>query len=138
MSNIKYTQFKDILEEAINSGGKIALPNSVLIEDSAEALRLISTGRYYESKAYRMRLQEFDPPIGRQTHEIGYYPKIFTLHVGMGSVFSGDGIVLASGKAYRFRMCEHNWNESGANHMRGWHPKRCTKCGVDASIDSGD
>ncbi len=138
MSNVKSSQFRDILEAAINSKGEIALPNSVLIEDPAEALKLISTSRYYENNAYQMRLREFDPPLGRQTHEMGWYPKIFTHHVGMAGVFSGDGVVLCNGKAYRFKMCEHEWDESGANHSRGWHPKRCRKCGVDASIDSGD
>lgn len=139
MSNVKSHQFKDILEEAINSKGKIALPNSILVEDPAEALRLVSRGQYYENKAYEMRLREFDPPLrGVQTHEIGYYPKIFVDHVGMGSTFAGSGVILCSGKVYKFHICEHSWDESGANHSRGWHPKRCTKCGVDASIDSGD
>jgi hypothetical protein len=142
MSNVKSSQFKDILEAAINSNGEIALPNSVLIEDPAEALRLISSGQYYENNTYKMRLREFDPPLdGRQTHEVGWYPKIFTNHVGMGAGFSGfdgSGVVLCSGKVYKFSMCQHDWDESGANHSRGWHPKRCRKCGVDASIDSGD
>lgn len=139
MSNVKCGQFKDILEAAINSKGEIALPNSVLVEDPNEGLRLISMGRYYENSAYQMRLREFDPPLnGRQTHEMGWYPKIFTHHVGMSGAFSGDGVVLCNGKVYKFGMCQHEWDESGANHSRGWHPKRCRKCGVDASIDSGD
>lgn len=139
MSNVKCSQFKDILEKAINSNGEIALPNSVLVKDPAEALKLISYSLYYENKAYRLRLREFDPPLnGRQTHEIGYCPKIFTNHVGMRSSFGGSGVVLCGGNVYKFHMCDHDWDESGANHSRGWHPKRCRKCGVDASIDSGD
>lgn len=138
MSNVRSSQFWEILEKAINSDGELVLPNSTKVEDPVEALKLISYGRYHEHRAYKMRLQEFDPPKGRQTHEIGYYPKIFTNRVGMGSAFDGSGIILSSGTAYTFRMCDHDWDESGANHSRGWHPKRCKKCGVDASIDSGD
>lgn len=138
MSNVKSHEFKAILDAAIESDGKIALPNCVKVEDPAEALKYINNGRYYEQKAYRLRTLEFDPPRDRQTHEIVWYPKIFTDHVGMGSRFAGSGTILAGGNAYRFHMCEHSWDESGANHMRGWHPSICRKCGVDASIDSGD
>lgn len=139
---LKSHQFKDILDQAIESKGEVALPNCVKIEDPTEALKAISYGRYYENGAYQFRTREFDPPLnGRQTHEIVYYPKIFTNHVGMGSGFSGfdgSGTILSGGNAYKFHMCDHDWDESGANHSRGWHPKRCKKCGVDASIDSGD
>jgi hypothetical protein len=39
----------------------------------------------------------------------------------------------------RFRLCDHNRVEgAGARPMRGWHPGRCSKCGLDMSVDSGD
>jgi len=142
MSNVKCQQFKDILDAALESEGKIALPNVEPLEDSTKALLRITSARHYDHKAYRMRIRDFDPPIDRQTHEIAYYPKIFTDHGGMRGGFMGSGLILVGGggvpKAYTFFMCEHTWDQSGANHSRGWHPSRCTKCGFDASIDSGD
>lgn len=142
MSNVKCGEFQSILDKAIDSDGKIALPNISLLGDT-EALWQVACASKLEKRPYRFKTRDFDPPIGHgQTHEILYYPKIFTHGAGMGGTFEGSGVILSAsgGKpvAYSFRMCEHVWNESGANHQRGWHPKRCTKCGFNASIDSGD
>ena len=39
----------------------------------------------------------------------------------------------------RFAICKHKSVEgAGANHQRGWHPAKCSKCGLDMSVDSGD
>jgi len=39
----------------------------------------------------------------------------------------------------RFAICQHTKvDDPGANHSRGWHPGRCSKCGLDMTIDSGD
>lgn len=41
--------------------------------------------------------------------------------------------------AWRVRICAHEVIEdAGANHMRGWHPAHCSKCGLNLSVDSGD
>lgn len=140
MSNVKHIDFQRILDEAIQSKGEKCLPNVTPIEDPLEALRAISALHKMAETPYQFRIREFDPPLnGRQTHEMAWYPKIFLTTVGMGGTFDGSGVILANqGKVYRFFMCEHVWDESGARRERGWHPKRCTKCGVDASIDSGD
>ena len=138
MSNVRSTEFKNILDEAIRL--EIALPNIVEIEDPVKALLAISSAYAVpEKQPYRFRIRDFDPPRGgTQTHEVCYYPKIFLNTKGMGGIFDGSGVILTNGKVFSFFMCEHTWDESGANHSRGWHPKRCKKCGFDASIDSGD
>lgn len=143
-----YLQFRDRLEEVLKSDGKLCLPNIKEITDAQEALNLINyTSAAEKNKVntpYRFRIRNFDlPRNGVQTHETCWYPKIFLNSGGMGSNFDGSGVILTSGyqgkgKVYTFAMCEHMWDESGANHSRGWHPKVCTKCGFDASIDSGD
>src|SRR6266511_3991045 len=130
MSNVRSTEFRNILDTAIKSDGKVALPNVDEIEDAQEALAAISMCTKQAETPYHFRLREFDPPHGVQTHEVTWYPKIFLHTGGMSGQFDGSGVILASrGKAYSFFMCEHEWDESGANHSRGWHPMRCKKCG---------
>lgn len=131
MSQIKSHQFMDLLTEVLVSNGKVALPNVEPIEDAAQALSLISSCSKQADTPYQLRLNQ-------ESQRVVYYAKIFLQTGGMASKFNGAGVILASGKAYKFHMCDHTWDESGANHRRGWHPKRCTKCGFDASIDSGD
>jgi hypothetical protein len=144
MSSVRSTDFQNILDEAIRL--KQPLPNIKEIADPQEALNVINRGRPIDKSVYEMTIQNFDPPKnGIQTTERAWYPKIFLNSGGMGGQFDGSGSILCipSGRAHNarvftFTMCEHEWDESGANHSRGWHPKRCKKCGFDASIDSGD
>ena len=138
-----YMTFETELESILKSDGKIALPNVKEITDPAEGLRAIAGSRKLQDSPYHFLIRTFDPPLnGVQTREVTYYPKIFTNSAGMGSRFDGSGVILVGShpkaKVFTFAFCEHEWDESGANHNRGWHPKRCTKCGFDASIDSGD
>lgn len=55
----------------------------------------------------------------------------------------GAGVVLwfkdADGEACaaEFAICKHEKVEgSGANPQRGWFPGRCSKCGLDMTVDS--
>ncbi len=76
---------------------------------------------------------------------------IYYLNCGQGGGFTGEGVVVLSyyGHGYtksidtvitgKFSICLHEKVEgAGANHMRGWHPGYCSKCGLDMSVDSGD
>lgn len=39
----------------------------------------------------------------------------------------------------KFAICQHQKVDGpSANHQRGWHPGRCSKCGLDMTVDSGD
>ncbi len=79
---------------------------------------------------------------------MGDHPKWaqFWLGHGQGGGLQGDGYVLIytsqHGKpplAGTFAICDHEAVEDpGANHMRGWHPAHCKKCGLDLTVDSGD
>lgn len=73
----------------------------------------------------------------------------FFLDHGQGGQLYGSGIVAwtswdhekrRSGAAgLKFAICKHTKVDgAGANHSRGWHPGKCTKCGLDMTIDSGD
>jgi len=57
--------------------------------------------------------------------------------------FDGGGYVVTYGPngpiCGTFAICRHTKVDgAGANPMRGWHPGRCSKCGLDMSVDSGD
>lgn len=131
--------------DIINSKGKLCFPNVKEVTDPQEGLNLINRSNMSSWKPYELRIQNFDPPKnGTQTHEVAWYPKIFLNTKGMAGKFDGSGVILASprhdgvARVFTFAICEHEWDQSGANHQRGWHPAYCTKCGFDASIDSGD
>ena len=137
--------FDQQLQEVLDSKGKLCLPNVKLIEDPQEGLNLISGAHAGLKTCYNFLIQEFDPPKpSGQKYQQTWYPKIFLNGRGMGGRFDGSGVILAplghmgQSAVYTFAMCEHTWDQSGANHSRGWHPAICTKCGFDASIDSGD
>lgn len=148
MRKTDYLKFQERLQEVLNSRGELAFPNVKEITDPQEGLNLVNRTSVRLSNSvtqpYELRIQNFDPPKGVQTHERTWYPHIFLNSGGMGGQFNGSGVIVASprhdgvARVFTFAMCEHEWDESGANHSRGWHPKVCTKCGFDASIDSGD
>lgn len=145
--NIEYQTFKDHLDNVLDSDGKLALPNVESIKDHHQALMAIAYSSPKLNKEietpYRFRIRNLEPPLpSGQTHEVTYYPKIFLNARGMAGNFDGSGTILTAAAGYArtftFAICEHDWDKSGANHSRGWHPARCKKCGFDASIDSGD
>lgn len=140
-------EFEDKFREIVGSEGKLKLPNCVLVEDAQEGLNFISRShaKVEFKPPFQLLLREFDLPINHhQTKEVCLYPKFFFNSRGMSGRFDGSGYVLASpghvdkAQVYSFFFCDHDWDETGANHSRGWHPARCKKCGFNASIDSGD
>lgn len=71
----------------------------------------------------------------------------YFLDTGQGGQLYGSGLVVFSSfsegrskaRAGTFAICEHvKVDDPGANHMRGWHPGHCKKCGLDMTVDSGD
>jgi len=73
----------------------------------------------------------------------------FFLDHGQGGQLEGSGIVAwtiwdnekrrSGATGLRFAICKHTKVDSaGANHSRGWHPGKCSKCGLDMTVDSGD
>jgi|SRR5215831_2912971 len=111
--------------------GEIEAPNREVITDPKEALNLLAGMDGEVMSAYQVKfpLGEFD----------FWHVRVFTKTGGMYQSFTGDGAILTSaGRVVKFAMCEHEWDTSGANHQRGWHPCRCRKCNMDISVDSGD
>ena len=72
--------------------------------------------------------------------------RYFLQHTQGGSL-TGEAYVLFTqwhqGKSQlrfvRVAVCDHKMVPSrGADPMRGWHPSKCDKCGLDMSVDSSD
>jgi hypothetical protein len=122
-------QIKEII------AGKIALPNvAEFVGDIGAAIL------YFRNMHAGAALM----PDGKKEWNARFF-----LDYGQGGAFHGSGIVAWTAwsneaqamraVAVRFSICDHNQVEgAGANHSRGWHPSRCTKCGLDMSVDSGD
>lgn len=153
MRKTDYLKFDEQLKAILDSKEELCLPNVKEVTDPQEALNLINRAyiKFPHESPYYFLVQTFDPPKefypgNFQTREVAYRPRIWLNGGGMGNRFDGSGVFMCTpsgrndGKArvFTFAFCEHEWDESGANHSRGWHPKVCTKCGFDASIDSGD
>ena len=74
------------------------------------------------------------------------WAQFFLTGVGMGSpptVYGGGGYVIAynrrTPRVGTFAICRHSIQDGpGADHKRGWHPGRCSKCGINMTVDSGD
>jgi hypothetical protein len=51
-------------------------------------------------------------------------------------VYEGSGMP----SAWRLRICVHEVKDSSTaeGRMRGWHPAKCLKCGINLSVDSSD
>lgn len=149
MRKTEYQTFRARFDEILRSDGKLCLPNVEEITNPGDALMCIASTSHtlnvtVEMTYYFLIRHLQKPTKYGLTKEVCWRPKIFLNARGMGGQFDGSGVILAhSGgsvptRAYTFHMCKHEWDESGANHSRGWHPAICTKCGFDASIDSGD
>ena len=132
---MRHTEFHALLTRVLEcKGEEVPLPNVRRAANPQEALDWIASA---SSTLPMHSVYALQLPGG-----MVYYPKVMLNTGGMGNQFNGSGVVVARSKntatAFAFSICEHEWDESGANHTRGWHPARCKKCGFDASIDSGD
>jgi len=112
--------------------GKVEVPNAKAVEGDVGAAIL----HYREMHSGRALL-------GGRTE----WGARFFLDYGQGGGLQGTGIVAwtawkdgaCRATAMKFAICDHAPVEgAGANHSRGWHPARCSKCGLDMSVDSGD
>lgn len=135
-----HLEFPAKLDELLRPSATESFPNLKLIEDPSEALKQICSAHGAIHEPYSLILI-----IDKATTQRMYYPKVFCNTKGMGSQFDGSGVILgdwdwhtSKNAVYTFEFCEHDWDTSGANHIRGWHPQVCRKCGFDASIDSSD
>lgn len=60
-------------------------------------------------------------------------------HDGKGYLIAYNGFGRAGPRLFTFALCDHAVVKgAGARPERGWHPARCSRCGLDLSVDSGD
>jgi hypothetical protein len=70
----------------------------------------------------------------------------FFLHTTQGAQYTGEAHALVyeggqvGASAWKLSICKHEIQDSStaAGRMRGWHPAKCLKCGLDLSVDSSD
>ena len=69
----------------------------------------------------------------------------FFLHTTQGGQYTGEAhaLVYESGSmpsAWLVAICKHKIIDSSTanGRMHGWHPARCSECGIDLSVDSSD
>ena len=108
--------------------GKVALPNAKPVETDIGAKIL----HYTEMNCGQALL-----PTGKTQWSARFF-----LDYGQGGGLHGSGVVAwtewkdgaSRAVGMTFAICDHTPVEgAGANHSRGWHPARCSKCGLDMS-----
>lgn len=119
--------------------GRARLPNLVAV-DTLDGLRTITS---WGGAMARPGLVSVALPGKLYTS----WARVF-LGLTQGQQLDGRGYLIANqregdcegrGPVWRFDLCLHAVEVgAGANHSRGWHPARCTRCGLDLSVDSGD
>lgn len=84
-----------------------------------------------------------EPRAGRARIAIAkHWARYFVSRTQRGAI-DGTGYVLwwdqGKGRAAKFAICVHDSvPEPGGNPRRGWAPSRCSKCGLNTSVDSSD
>ena len=60
-------------------------------------------------------------------------------HDGKGYLIAYNGFGRKGPRLFTFALCDHAVvTGAGARPERGWHPARCSRCGIDLSVDSSD
>lgn len=121
--------------------GRAILPNLQPV-DTLDGLRTIAS---WGGAGVWPRLANVKVP--GETARWGTWARVF-LGYTQGQKLDGSGYLIAyqrnvdpreAGPVYRFALCSHvAVTGAGANPSRGWHPARCSRCGLDLSVDSGD
>lgn len=68
----------------------------------------------------------------------------YFLNTTQSGALDGTGTVMiydrsGKGRVGTFAICEHTMvSLPGTNPSRGWHARKCSACGLDLSVDSGD
>ena len=128
-------------ELALILDGKVLLPNAVEIPADEFVNRL-----YGSPGTVKSGWVVLDPNADPIRHEGRMSASAF-LAGSPHDVLDGTGLVLARNdrgvnpiKAYTFAICQHEIvsDSTREEDQRGWHKRRCTKCGFDFSYDSGD
>jgi hypothetical protein len=136
IETMKYTLEKDLMPII---DGKVDVPNFKEVEIGRFVNNIASGGHSmlakwgwaYDDGRHRNWAQYFLTPsaMGDANH---------------GSFDGGGYVMIWSNRKEgaivgRFMICDHiKVDGAGANHERGWHPGRCSKCGLDMTVDSSD
>jgi hypothetical protein len=130
--------------------GDVVLPNTEEV-DPLLFLNNLASGGHSMTPHWGWSLRNDGRDAGRKQ-----WTQFFMRPVAMGGqgTFDGSGYaVIWGGSRYdqetrvntqtpivlRFAICQHEKVDSlGANHMRGWHPGYCGKCGLNMTVDSSD
>lgn len=129
-----HKEFPAILDQIM--AGKIELPNfKELPLESGVATIAAGAGLLAKPDVMNAKI-----PGSNSTW--GHWARYF-LDREQGGRLNGEGYVIwwdnSKGHVGEFAICEHSMVEGmGANHVRGWHPGHCSRCGLDMSVDSGD
>jgi hypothetical protein len=148
-----YSGREDVMVEKINDGkpasssefeaildlimaGKLPLPNFEEISLERGVANIAVGGGLVDAMGVR------NAKVPGSSSTWGHWSRYF-LGTTQGGALDGTGYVIwwdrGNGHVGKFAICRHEKvTGSGADPRRGWHPGRCSKCGLDMTVDSGD
>lgn len=129
-----HTEFPAILEEIMK--GKRELPNFERM-DLSKGVATIAAGGGLITKPGVLNAK-----VPGSKSSWGHWARYF-LSSTQGGQLDGIGYVMwwdnSEGYVGRFAICKHKKVlGAGANPSRGWHPGKCSECGLDMTVDSSD
>ena len=128
--------------EAILKGDE-ALPNAKVEEDLGRFLGNLAAGGHSMKPEWGWSKLPSGAPNQTRKNWTQFFLKNESNMSAGGSPTSGEGYAVryenGKGVVYSWAICRHQKVDgAGANHSHGWHPGRCSICGIDMTIDSGD
>lgn len=115
--------------------GKVELPNFEEL-DLAKGVSTLACGSGLDVTEVKWA------KIAGDARQSAQWARYF-LNTTQGGAYDGTGYVMlygsGKGRIGTFAICKHEkLAAADARPSVGWHPGRCTKCGLDMTVDSGD
>lgn len=131
---VSHTEFPALLDQIM--AGKVTAPNLEVL-DLSKGVAAIAAGGGLKTIPDIRNLK-----FAGSKSSWGHWARYF-LVATQGGQLDGSGYVMwwdnSNGFVGRFAICNHKKVVgAGANPTRGWHPGKCSECGLDMTVDSSD
>lgn len=131
-----HTQFRGQLAQIME--GRMSPPNFAVDDPNAALLSIAFGDAPDEGRLLLPRGMGQTPSTWTARYWLQYTQRGAPMGTGL-VVYAAYAKGITTGRAGRFAICEHEIVPTeGAEPHRGKHWSKCSKCGLNTSVDSGD